>query len=396
MHATDLFDKTIGPACQWMHKARLDALKAAVEAAMIARGLSVTGLGRVVRATSEKNGIKRMDRLIGNNKLQAEAMDVYGAMAMWRLKGQERPIILIDWSPLKEDNSLHLLSAYLPSLGRGLPLCQEVHPESLVGNGEVQGQFLDTLQGLVPTECRPIIVTDGGFKNPWFRAVEAKGWDWLGRIRGTTKLTRSGEEAWVRCTKVAALLPRNKATYLGNFLLAESNRLPCSLYGLKSPPKGRVDRTAHGHRARSRKSRVNAARESEPWLLATSLPAGDTLTGLVIATYRKRMQIEEGFRDTKDERYGLGLDMSLSKSKERYTVLLLIAALAVFIAWLFGKVAYQRKLHLKYQANTVTHRRVLSFVFFGVRIARGGGMSVAARDIVAARNSLREAHAFCG
>jgi hypothetical protein len=124
------------------------------------------------------------------------------------------------------------------------------------------------------------------------------------------------------------------------------------------------------------------------------LPADDTLTESVIATYRKRMQIEEGFRDAKDERYGLGLDMSLSKSKARYTVLLLIAALAVFIAWLFGKVAYQRKLHLKYQANTVTHRHVLSFVYFGIRIARGSGIPVAARDIVAARNSLREAHTF--
>lgn len=394
MHATELFDKTIGPSCQWMHKARLEALKAAVEAVAVARCLSVTGLGRAVRATSEKNGIKRMDRLIGNNKLHAEAIEVYKAMAMWRLKGQERPIILIDWSPLKDDNSLHLLSSYLPSLGRGLPLYQEVYPESLVGNREVQSHFLDTLQELLPMGCCPVIVTDGGFKNPWFRAVEAKGWDWLGRIRGTTKLARPDEETWVRCTKVASLLPRNKATHLGEFLLTENNRLPCTLYGLKSPPKGRVDRTAHGQRAQSRKSRVNAARESEPWLLATSLPADNSLTESVIATYRKRMQIEEGFRDAKDERYGLGLDMSLSKSKDRYTVLLLVAALAVFIAWLFGKVAYQHKLHLKYQANTVTHRRVLSFVFLGIRIVRRGGIPIATRDLIAARNSLREAHAF--
>lgn len=155
-----------------------------------------------------------------------------------------------------------------------------------------------------------------------------------------------------------------------------------------------MDKTARGHRALSKKSRTNAEREREPWLIATSLPAESSLTGAVIAAYRKRMQIEEGFRDTKDERYGLGLDMSLSKTKERYTVLLLVAALAAFVAWLFGKVAYGRKLHLKYQANTIMHRRVLSFVYLGMRIARRGGIGIERGDLRHARNALCEAHAF--
>lgn len=394
MHATELLDRTIGPACQWMHKVRFEALKKATQAAMVARCMSVTGLGRAVEATCEKEGIKRMARLIGNKLLQAEAVDVYRAMAAWRLGGQERAIVLVDWSPLKKDNSLHLLSAYLPSLGRGLPLYQEVHPESLVGNRETQNRFLATLGTLLPPGCRPVVVTDGGFKTPWFRAVEAMGWDWVGRIRGTTRLTRPGEDTWIRCTKIAALLPRDREIHLGRFLLAESSRLPCSVYGLKKPPQGRVDKTARGHRALSKKSRTNAEREKEPWLIATSLQAESSLTGAVIAAYRKRMQIEEGFRDTKDERYGLGLDMSLSKTKERYTVLLLVAALAAFVAWLFGKVAYERKLHLKYQANTITHRRVLSFVYLGMRIARRGGIGIGRRDLHHARNALCEAHAF--
>ena len=27
------------------------------------------------------------------------------------------------------------------------------------------------------------MVTDAGFRGPWFRDVEARGWDWVGRIR---------------------------------------------------------------------------------------------------------------------------------------------------------------------------------------------------------------------
>jgi len=59
MHATELLDRTIGPACQWMHKVRFEALKKATQAAMVARCMSVTGLGRAVEATCEKEGIKR-------------------------------------------------------------------------------------------------------------------------------------------------------------------------------------------------------------------------------------------------------------------------------------------------------------------------------------------------
>jgi hypothetical protein len=122
MHATEMIDKTIGKACQSIHKVRFVVLKNAAEAATSSRCLSVTGLGRVVRAKDEKVGIKRMDRLMGNCKLHTQLPTVYHAMARWRLNKDVRPNILVDWSTLKTDNSLHLLSASLPSLGQSLPL----------------------------------------------------------------------------------------------------------------------------------------------------------------------------------------------------------------------------------------------------------------------------------
>jgi hypothetical protein len=394
MHTTDLIDKTIGASCQPIHKGRINALKDAAAASSVGRHVSVTALGRAVKAKSEKVGIKRMDRLIGNRKLHEEIPTIYGAMAHWRLAPNSHPVILVDWSPVKDDNSLHALSASLPSHGRSLPLYQEVHPESLLGNSDVQRQFLDRLAEILPRGSHPVVVTDGGFKTPWFMAVAAKGWDWLGRVRGTIQLTRPDENTWIRCTTLGRLLKRGKATYLGQFLLTRANPLPCAVYGLHKIPKGRVDKTKRGLRALSHVSRKNADSEKEPWLIATSLPEGGKLTRAVIATYRKRMQIEEGFRDAKNERFGLGLNLALSRSKERYAVLLLIAALASFVAWLFGKIAHDRNLHLRYQANTITGRRVLSFVYLGMRIARGGGMDVTNNDLDRARASLREAHAF--
>ena len=46
--------------------------------------------------------------------------------------------------------------------------------------------------------------------------------------------------------------------------------------------------------------------------------------------YRECMQIEEKFKDTKDRRYGFGLNESNTKTTERMNVLLLIAAIATF------------------------------------------------------------------
>ncbi len=44
--------------------------------------------------------------------------------------------------------------------------------------------------------------------------------------------------------------------------------------------------------------------------------------------------------------------------------------LALFVAWLMGKVAELRKLHHSYQANTEPSRHLLFFVFRGLRVLR--------------------------
>ena len=134
------------------------------------------------------------------------------------------------------------------------------------------------------------------------------------------------------------------------------------------------------------KSRDSAAREREPWVLATSLPGGSAVTDEVIEFYVRHMQIEESFQDTKDKYYGLGLNRSRSRSADRFTILLLINALAFFAAWLFGKVAELRELHRHYQANTIRTRRVLSHVFLGLRV-------LSRQPIPLTRELLRQAQA---
>lgn len=57
------------------------------------------------------------------------------------------------------------------------------------------------------------------------------------------------------------------------------------------------------------------------------------------------MQIEESLRNLKSQPFGAGLECSRSDGVGRFTVLMLIAALAAFLLWLLGTAAEHAGLH---------------------------------------------------
>ncbi len=64
------------------------------------------------------------------------------------------------------------------------------------------------------------------------------------------------------------------------------------------------------------------------------------------------MRIEEGFRDLKSIRFGIGLRLQGSRSPARLNVLLLIAAIMAFAIYLCGQHAKTVGMARSYQANT--------------------------------------------
>ena len=62
-------------------------------------------------------------------------------------------------------------------------------------------------------------------------------------------------------------------------------------------------------------------------------------------------------RDLKSSRFGLNLEYSGTRHWERLQVLLLLAALALYVLWLLGKAAELTEQHRHYQANTVRSAR---------------------------------------
>lgn len=100
-------------------------------------------------------------------------------------------------------------------------------------------------------------------------------------------------------------------------------------------------------------------------MLVSSLRSEDVTAQRVIQLYRTRMQIEEAFRDIKNQRTGFSLSDTRTRAQERLANLLLIGMLATLVVWMLGRLAEEKQLHYQYQANTVKTQRVLSLFYLG-------------------------------
>ncbi|MCB2263747.1 MAG: transposase [Candidatus Thiosymbion ectosymbiont of Robbea hypermnestra] len=128
--------------------------------------------------------------------------------------------------------------------------------------------------------------------------------------------------------------------------------------------QGRRGNTVFGKRSRAKASTHRARAAKEPWRLVTSTQLAALSAKKLVRLYRQRMQIEESFRDMKSQHFGEGLECSRSRTAGRFTVLVLIASLAVFVLWLLGTVAerggLERWLHPGNGKRRVYSRRFLA------------------------------------
>lgn len=394
MQAKIVLHRVLEGACEQMHAARREALEAVVGSALRGRCLTVTGLGRSMPGPAqEKHCIKRADRLLSNSSLQGEVAGVYGALTGWLVGPQGHPVILIDWSDLDEAKRHQVMRAALVVAGRALTLYEEVHGKQTAVKADTQQRFLQRLQRLLPAGCVPVLVTDAGFRTPWFKAVERMKWYWVARIRHR-HLVKFRGQPW-RCCKKLYGQARATPQCLGRAWLTRSQPHRCTLVLYRGRARGRHRLNAHGRRARGAYSEKHARSAREPWLLGSNLPPSHFLARRVVRIYRARMQIEEAFRDLKCPRFGLALQYHRTRCPGRLAVLLLIAALALLVLWLIGTAAQQRGLTRHYQANTERRRVVLSAVFLGIRILERGGETFTLAELAAAWHRIHRMNAAC-
>ena len=243
MHAHQIIQDLLSTECPSIHTKRR-ACVADMAQASNDGGLSLMGMSRAVNSTTSlRHRMKRCDRLLGNSKLEKERPLIYGAMARRLLCGMAQPLIIVDWSDLCPDRSQQLLRAALVVQGRALTLYEEVHPLSRAASLKVHRAFLKRLKAILPPDCRPVFITDAGFRSTWFKLLDSMGYAWIGRIRNRDRVRpSSGKHDWRGCKTLYGKATREPQD-LGQFHYVRCHPVACRLVLIKKKARGRHRKT---------------------------------------------------------------------------------------------------------------------------------------------------------
>ena len=358
-HAWTIVEKFIGHNLSLMHAGRRALLGAAVAAVMAGHLLSLSRLARaLIGQGTLKAALKRIDRLIGNERIEREAQLVAAALLRMLCARGQPLVIAVDWSAVAPDGAFVELRAVAThaGMGRGLTVYQQVYAKAKLGNPDAERSLLRALHTWVPSAVPVIVITDAGFRRPWFAEVERFGWSWIGRVRAGVGVSRDRQH-WQHSEQWFAEAT-GKACRWSNCWLSKRHRFACEFVLYRGRLIGAKRYGRAGHCSKPKASAEASARAREPWLLAHSPQLCTLRPNEIVALYRNRMQIEENFRDSKSIALGIGLEVSQSRSSSRLHALLVIGTLAAFLLWHIGQLAEAEGLHRRFKATTRKPREI--------------------------------------
>jgi hypothetical protein len=360
MHAASIVQRFFESRLGRIHAARRRLFADVVVLVMQGAWLCQSHLARrLSTSSSAKQAMKRIGRLIGSDRIGGEAQLIAGGL-LSVLSGMTRHLVIaVDWSSAAPGGKFVELRASVtwPGAGRALPVYQQVHPLARLGDAKVEHALLDTLHAWIGPAQSVIVITDAGFRRPWFSHVERLGWYWIGRVRRGVKLY-SPEIGW-QCAGTWFERATSCAVRTRACRLSKSHGFACDIVMYRQAHRGRVQRGAQGLPS-SHKAAIEARRSArEPWLLVHS-PAlsGDYRPDEIVAFYARRMQIEENFRDTKSPVFGMGFSTGRARTTDRLHGLLLLGVLAAFLLWHIGQIAETEGLHRRLRLTTRTEREL--------------------------------------
>jgi len=381
MSANTICHKLFQQALSNFNQARSKTLLDCADALIQSNRMTLTDIGRSLRGTAHvKHKIKPVDRFLGRDKLDKDKNAIYAELVHHLFGTLPYFVLAVDWSGCCGDD-YHLLRASLVVDGRSMPINNMVVSKADYATRASHNRFIDELVKILNTDKKVYIVTDGGYLTPWFQHVLNQGWHVIGRLRGGTKsCINEGDWQTVHELHEGAT---STPTYLG---LAQIGKYTDStgqfhLYLYKGKVKGRK-----GSSRFTKDKKMYERMADEPWLLVSS--DDDLEAKQVVNLYSKRTQIEQNFRDDKSQRYGFSWRLSKSVGVKRISALCLIRVIATLALWLIGFEGEWRKLHHRFQANTIKHRRVLSFVSLAKQILKHYKRKVTHRYIANSKRNL--------
>lgn len=316
MSRTDAMRWVLSVCPNSLRKSQVTTLSVLVAATLSAMRLSLAGIGREMVKSDDgaaKHAIKRVYRFCRNPAI--EPVEIMPA-AMTRLLRRylkrcgKRPdrwpvLVSLDWTKVR---GYHVLMAAIVVEGRALPLCWESYADKVQGKSQnaLEEAMLLQLQSALPPQVRIVVLADRGFgRASLIEVCQRLQLGYLIRIKAKVHVKTARWSGRLDLYPVKRGMCRGfkNASYRSDSVVT-TNLVVRWKRGL--PPK-----------------------TDGPWYLATSLPLGSKARNLALSElYKLRFDIEELFRDAKNEHLGWSLGKTQISTADRLDRLILIAALA--------------------------------------------------------------------
>lgn len=282
-------------------------LGALAAAALVMVRATLAELGRKLAcqtAVCAKHCIKRVDRFVGNDRL--EPIEAMRSWVRWFCQHRGKLLVSIDWVDVRSFIAV-VLAARLK--GRAIPLLWMVteYPLLFRSMNNLEEGLLRAFRTMIPPSTEVVVLADRGFgRCEMARLCQELRLHYIVRIRPNVQIVHE--------------------KFSGNLLDLPIRRGKTVLL------RGALYR-------KSRPVQQNIAvcwpsEQSEPWFLMTDLD--DLPVNSLCRIFGKRMTIEQLFRDAKSLRNGFALRLTLIHEPNRFSRLLLILAVAYLVLVAIG------------------------------------------------------------
>jgi len=325
-----------------LHAKRVKSLAGATLGVIVSASLAIGMIGQglaLARGRLTKHAVKQVDRMLSNRGIDVDALLVH--WVPYVVGSRDSIMVALDWTEFDADDQATIMLSLLTRHGRATPLVWLTVDKSTLKNrrNAYEDQVLERLAKVLPAGVRVCIVADRGFGDQKLYRMLAEDlkFDFVIRFRANIEVTTAEGET------------RAAADWVGSGGRARTLR-GAAVTAHACPVAAVVCVQAKGMK--------------EPWCLATSI--ADQPARALINLYAKRWQIEGGFRDTKDLRFGMGMGSIHVSTPERRDRLWLVSAFAVVLLTLLGA-AGEALGYDRYLKSNTTKRRTHS-------LFRQGGM----------------------
>lgn len=307
-----------------VRKSQAKTLSILVAAALSAMRLSLIGIAREMAQADRgaaKSALKRVWRFINNDRVEPTELMPAVMNRLWRRKikwhakrPDRRPLLVsFDWTKVRR---FHTLMAAVVIEGRALPLCWHSYRNKVEGKSQNAHEYamLAVIRSLIGPEVRLVILADRGF----------------GRAGLIQECQRLSLDYLVRIVPDVLVESRSYKGNLKDYSLARGQ---CCMW---KDVRYRSDGLVTTNLVLRWKKGLSGDKD-QPWYLVTSLSGkGPSAARQISDLYALRFDIEELFRDTKNEHLGWTLAKTRIRKANRLDRLILIAALAYVLLVALG------------------------------------------------------------